>query len=1129
VNYALANGTNGGIATNYSLSPSLVATTITPKQLTVTGSVATSRQYDGTRNVEVAVGTVTGYVGSETLLISATGVTDSADVGTRTASVTYALANGANGGIGENYSLLSQSISSVISKKTLTVTNTSVATRQYDGTPSMNPTVGTVTGYVGSESLAVTATAVVESSNAGSRTATVTYTLANGENSGLASNYSLAPGSVATTIERRELSISGSTVASRAYNGSTTVTALPGTITGLVGSENLVVTATGVLNSPNAGTRIATVTYTLLNGANGGIGSNYVLDADEIQTTIAKKTLTAVGTTAVGRVYDGTSDISIVVGTISGLVGTETLSVGASGTSISANVGTHTTSVNFQVTDGLNGGVAANYLLASTTIQATISRKSLIVNGTTVSSRQYNGSRVIVAEAGTLTGLVGTESLTLSASGLLDTANAGNRTALIVYTLGDGENGGIATNYEAISDSLAVTIAPKELSVLGTTASNRQYNGSATVGVTVGSISGLVGNETLAITASGVADSANAGQRNVIISYQLSNGSNGGLASNYVLSSSTAQVAIARRILLVSGSVVANKTYNGTSNATVSLGTVSNFVAAERPLITASASFHDVVPGTQSATVTYVVADDSATSALGTNYEVAAQTLSAEISKATISFTVSARDRVYNGTTRASLVIGSPVGVVAGDEVEIDSDKIEGSFNDAEPGLNRLVNLTISSGLLVGADAGNYLYQAPSNPRADITKANQSGFEFTSPTSFFADSSLTLQASGGQTANEITYSVVSGVCQVSGSRLTASRGGSSCAVSATRPGDSRYNSAATSITIRVDKVLQNLVFRSQAPVSPVVGSRYTVDVDSDVALAPTIAIANSSTTVCSISAGVVTFNAIGNCLISASQSGNDVYAAAAASQSITVVAAPVATTVPPAPAGQGATTNTSSTTIPQTAVPAPASTTATTSTTTTTTTTTIPADPGRPYLVDGKSPSLEVGEATAIVRGQVVNVITTTENGQLTMTLPGRVIVKIGTTNSASGEAQVGSDGKLRMYGDTEVSVEVSGFVPDSTYTVFMFSEPLELGRGETGADGSVRDSLLVPSDVEAGEHTLQMNGVGPGDEVVSISMGFEVMERQSNTRIAVIVIMFAIALALLGGRPIFARRRVRA
>lgn len=420
----------------------------------------------------------------------------------------------------------------------------------------------------------------------------------------------------------------------------------------------------------------------------------------------------------------------------------------------------------------------------------------------------------------------------------------------------------------------------------------------------------------------------------------------------------------------------------------------------------------------------------------------------------------------------------------------------------------------------------NYLERSSANTSITISKASQTGLSVTSSSSFTTGSPLSLAASGGQSSGSLSWSLTSGICSLNGTTLTASRGGITCVVEVTRAGDSNYLADSATQTVTVDKIVQVLTFRSTPPSSPIIGGTYTVQVDSDASLAPTVAIANQSASVCTISAGVITFNSTGTCLVSASQSGNDVYAAAAASQSITVSLAPVPTTVPAAPSGQGATTNTTSTTIPQIAVPAPVS---TSSTTTTTTTTTIPADPGSPNLIDGESPSVEVGETMALVRGQEVDVIASSDNGQLTLTLPGNVILKFGTTNSASGEAQVGSDGKLRMYGDTKVSVAVSGFVPGSTYTVFMFSEPLELGRGEAEGDGSVSETLLVPGDVEAGNHTLQVNGVGPGDEVVSVSMGFELMERQSNTRVTLAVIMVAIALALLGGRPIFKRRRIGA
>jgi len=417
----------------------------------------------------------------------------------------------------------------------------------------------------------------------------------------------------------------------------------------------------------------------------------------------------------------------------------------------------------------------------------------------------------------------------------------------------------------------------------------------------------------------------------------------------------------------------------------------------------------------------------------------------------------------------------------------------------------------------------NYLERSSSNTTITINKASQSGLNITSPITFITGSNLALYATGGQSSGSLLWSLTSGTCVLASTTLTSTRGGISCVVEVTRGGDNNYNSSSVSETITVSKIVQVLTFRSTPPASPVVGGTYTLQVDSDASLAPSVVIANSSASVCSISAGVVTFQSVGTCLISATQSGNDTVASAAASQSISVGVV-VTTTVPNSLApGSGSAESTS--TIPQRDVAAAASTSSTTSTTTTTTT--VPADPGRPNLgEDGKAPELSAGEATAIVRGKKVKIQTTNENGQLTMTLPGNVVMRIGTTSSASGNAQIGSDGVLRMYGNSNVNIGVSGLVPQTTFTMFMFSEPLELGRGETSKSGNIERVVTIPKDVETGEHTFQVNAVGKGNEVVSVSMGFEIVERESNTRIAVIVILLAIALALLGGRPVFKRRR---
>ncbi|CAB4663949.1 unannotated protein [freshwater metagenome] len=425
------------------------------------------------------------------------------------------------------------------------------------------------------------------------------------------------------------------------------------------------------------------------------------------------------------------------------------------------------------------------------------------------------------------------------------------------------------------------------------------------------------------------------------------------------------------------------------------------------------------------------------------------------------------------------------------------------------------------------AGDSNYNLRVSADTTINVVRASQSGFSITNTNSFVTGSSLSLSATGGQTGGVVTWSVVSGVCTLSGTALSASRGGVSCVVSATRAGNTNYLAITDSVTITVDKIAQTLSFRTAAPTQAIVGETHTVAVDSSAFLAASITVTNQSQSVCSISAGVVTFLSAGNCVVSASQAGTDVYASAAISQTISVVTAPQSTLAPQAGSSSPSNSIPAPVVKPDTSKPLPVASTIATTTTTTTTTTTIPVDPTQPQMgEDGLVPSLEVGESTAFIRGQEVAVSITQIENALLLTLPNDVRVRIGRVQPSSDSVSIAADGGLRMYRNDTVDVDIQGFVPGTTYTVFMFSEPLELGRGVTDAEGQVARVVGMPKDVSYGDHTLQIVGVGPDGEIVSVSLGFEVLERTSNTFIVVLSLGAAVLLALLGGRPIFTRRR---
>ena len=106
------------------------------------------------------------------------------------------LANGSNGGLAANYSISAgQSTTAHISPKSLTVSVNTASNKTYDSNSSATVTI-TLSGFVGSETLTYTNASSFNNKNVGTgKTVTVnSITLADGNNGGLASNYSVTPG-----------------------------------------------------------------------------------------------------------------------------------------------------------------------------------------------------------------------------------------------------------------------------------------------------------------------------------------------------------------------------------------------------------------------------------------------------------------------------------------------------------------------------------------------------------------------------------------------------------------------------------------------------------------------------------------------------------------------------------------------------------------------------------------------------------------------------------------------------------------------------------------------------------------------------------------------------------------------
>jgi autotransporter-associated beta strand protein len=269
------------------------------------------------------------------------------------------------------------------------------------------------------------------------------------------------------------------------------------------------------------------------------------------------------------------------------------------------------------------------------------------------------------------------------------------------------------------------SITPAALLVTGYTAGNKVYDGGLGAPISgTGSFTPLGSDVvTLAGTASGSFADKNVGTAKPVTLGGLSLA--GPDAANYTLVLPTGLTAdITARALTVSGLLALDRVYDAGVAATLGGAPVLNSVAGDAVTLagTATASFADKNAGTAKpvAVTGYTLAGADAG-----NYTLQQPAgLVASITPRPLDVAgLVAANKVYDGTTTASLSGTPTVAPLAGDTVTVGGTAL-GSFADANVGTGKALLLT---GLtLGGADGANYLAVAPASLVANITPATLS-------------------------------------------------------------------------------------------------------------------------------------------------------------------------------------------------------------------------------------------------------------------------------------------------------------------------------------------------------------------------------------------------------------------
>lgn len=91
-------------------------------------------------------------------------------------------------------------------------------------------------------------------------------------------------------------------------------------------------------------------------------------------------------------------------------------------------------------------------------------------------------------------------------------------------------------------------------------------------------------------------------------------------------------------------------------------------------------------------------------------------------------------------------------------------------------------------------------------------------------------------------------------------------------------------------------------------------------------------------------------------------------------------------------------------------------------------------------------------------------------------------------------------NGRLEIEARKFVRINGTGFAPNSTIYVWIFSDPTELGSVITDSSGAFSGQLPLTENLEVGNHTLQLNGLSADDQLRSVSIGVVLAEEVADS-----------------------------
>jgi len=455
---------------------------------------------------------------------------------------------------------------------------------------------------------------------------------------------SFNPGSDSKTITiNKKTVVPGFTADGKVYDGTTAATISTRSLSGLLPADSSVTFGGGSATFATAAVGTGkTVTWSgfALSGSGSG---NYELSATTATTTadITPKLVTG-SFTASNKVYDGTTSATILSRSLTGVVGSDDVSL-SGGTAAFA---TRTVGSNKTVNGSgfsLTGTAAGNYAVGSSnlTSAADITPKTVTLSFS-AADKVYDGNTSATVLA-TVNGAVAGDSVSATGgSASFDTKNVGHLKT--VSASGYSLSGADAPNYSLSSGAGTTTADIFARSVSGAfTASNKAYDGTTVASIASRSLNGVLSGDTVSLTGGSASfDDKNARTNKTVTGTGFT--LDGADKDNYSLASSVLTTTADISRTTVHGSFTAtSKTYDGNTDASIATRSLeaTDIVGNEDvTLEDGSASFESAAAGDNKLVTATGFTLGGADSS---NYELASTTLTthADINKALLTVTAS--------------------------------------------------------------------------------------------------------------------------------------------------------------------------------------------------------------------------------------------------------------------------------------------------------------------------------------------------------------------------------------------------------------------------------------------------------------------------------------------------------